>query len=278
MISLRLRRQLGLGLIYVGLAFAVFLSLMPIFWVVSTSFKLPRDFYSSPPVLIPTAPTIKHYTSIFVDYKAMDYYKNTFIIAFGNMFLILAVAVPAAYAVARYRVGGGILSFWILSQRMVPPVTLLIPLFLLFATYRLMDTFPGLILSYSALNLPLAIWMLIGFFEDFPQELQDQAMVDGCSEVQAIFRVVLPIIAPGIVVVALFIFVFSWNQLMFPLILSRVNTKPIMLLFVNMLRSPMGLMFGESCACVVLGIIPALILALFFQRYLVKGLSMGAFK
>ena len=278
MISLRLRRQLGLGLIYVGLACAIFLSLMPIFWVVSTSFKLPREFYSSPPVWIPTAPTVKHYISIFVDYGAGDYYKNTFIIASGNMFLILAVAVPAAYAVARYRVGGGIFSFWILSQRMVPPVTLVIPLFLLFATYRLMDTFPGLILSYSALNLPLAIWMLIGFFEDFPQELQDQAMVDGCSEVQAILKIVLPVIAPGIVVVALFIFVFSWNQLMFPLILSRVNTKPIMLLFVNMLRSPMGLMFGESCVCVVLGIIPALILALFFQRYLVKGLSMGAFK
>jgi multiple sugar transport system permease protein len=266
MISLRLRRQLGLGLIYVGLAFAIFLSLMPIFWVVSTSFKLPREFYSSPPVWIPTAPTVKHYISIFVDYGAGDYYKNTFIIASGNMFLILAVAVPAAYAVARYRVGGGIFSFWILSQRMVPPVALVIPLFLLFATYRLMDTFPGLILSYSALNLPLAIWMLIGFFEDFPQELQDQAMVDGCSEVQAILKIVLPVIAPGIVVVALFIFVFSWNQLMFPLILSRVNTKPIMLLFVNMLRSPMGLMFGESCVCVVLGIIPALILALFFQR------------
>lgn len=99
---LRLRRQLGLGLIYVGLAFAVLLSWMPIFWVVSISFKLPREFYSSPPVWIPTTPTLKHYVSIFVEYGAGDYYKNTFIIAFGNMFLILAVAVPAAYAVARY--------------------------------------------------------------------------------------------------------------------------------------------------------------------------------
>jgi multiple sugar transport system permease protein len=278
MIPQWLQRKITLTLTYVGLGCAVLLSLFPIYWVFITSFKIEREFYSSPPVWIPRAPTLEHYRALFNDYGAGPYFKNAIIIAFGNMILILAVAVPAAYAVARYRVGGGLFSFAVLSQRMIPPVALLIPIFLLFIRFRLIDTYPGLILAYSTFNLPLAVWMLIGFFEDFPQDLQDQAMVDGCSEIGAIRRIVLPIIAPGIVVVALFIFVASWNQLMFPLMLSRVSTRPVMMLFVNLLQSPTALLFGEASTTVVLSMIPAAILTLFFQRYLVKGLSLGAFK
>jgi multiple sugar transport system permease protein len=276
MILTYLRRRLGLIATYALLIIAVLVSLFPIYWIVATSFKVEREFMTSPLIWIPTEPTLEHYRILFSDYDALPYFKNTLIIAFGNMFLILLVAIPAAYAVARYRVGGRLFSFWILSHRMIPPVTLLIPIFILFVRLKLIDTFPGLILAYSTFNLSLAVWLLISFFEDFPQEVQDQAMVDGCSELGAIWRVVLPIVAPGIVVVALFIFIFSWNQLMFPLLLSRINTRPIMLLFVSMLRSPTHLQFGEASATVVLSIIPALFLSLFFQRYLVKGLSMGA--
>lgn len=272
------QRKITLIVTYGVLALAVMFTLFPVYWIIVTSFKIEREFYSSPPVWIPTVPTLEHYRILFSDFDAASYFVNTMIIAFGNMILILAVAIPAAYAVARYRVGGGLFSFWVLSQRMVPPVVLLIPLFLLFREFQLIDTFPGLILAYSTFNLPLGIWMLIGFFEDFPQELQDQAMIDGCSEIGAIRRIVLPIIAPGIVVVALFIFIASWNQLMFPLMLSRVETRPIMILFVNMLRSPTALLFGEASASVALSMIPAVILTLFLQRYIVKGLSLGALK
>src|SRR5207249_1356538 len=126
----------------------------------------------------------------------------------------LLLAIPAAYAVARYRVGGRLYPVWVLIQRMLPPVAVLIPLFLVYRQFRLVDTFPGLILAYGVFNLPLAVWMLIGFFEEFPRDLQDQAMVDGCSELAAVARIVLPILAPALVAVALFLFIFAWNELM----------------------------------------------------------------
>jgi multiple sugar transport system permease protein len=278
MSSIPVRRSAGLFATYVFLIAAVLVTLFPLYWIVVTSFKIETEFMSDPPVWIPGEFRLQHYQSLFDEYDAAPYFKNTAIIAVGNMALILVIAVPAAYAVARYRVGGRLFSFWILSHRMVPPVTLLIPIFIVLVSLKLIDTFPGMILAYSTFNLSLAVWLLISFFEDFPQDLQDQAMVDGCSEMGAIWRVVLPLIAPGLVVVALFIFIFSWNQLMFPLALSRMETRPIMMLFVSMLRSPTHLQFGEASATVVLSMLPAIVLSLFFQRYIVKGLAAGAFK
>lgn len=272
------RRRVAAGLIAAALAGAVGFSLLPIAWVLSTSVKLPRDFYASPPMWIPPHPTFAHYTALFSDYNAGEYYRNTLIVALGNTFLMLVIGIPAAYAVARYRVGGVALPFWMLVQRMLPPVAGLIPLFLIFQRLRFIDTYGGLILAYGAFNLPVAVWMLIGFFREFPEDLQDAAMVDGCSELGAIRRILLPLLAPAIAVVALFLFTFAWNELLFPLILSGTSTKPIMLLFVSLLQSPTGLLFGEAAGAVAISIIPAYSLALFFQRYLVRGLTQGALR
>jgi multiple sugar transport system permease protein len=257
---------------------AALISIFPVLWVLSTSFKQPREYYANPPVLVPREPTGAHYASLFADYDAGRYYRNTLVIAIGNTLLMLLVATPAAYGVARYRVGGRLLPLWMLAQRMLPPVAVLIPLFLLFRQARLIDTFPGLILAYAVFNLPLALWMLIGFFQEFPRELQDQAMVDGCSELGAVLRVVLPALAPALAAVALFLFVYAWNELMYAIVLARTETKPIMILFINLLRSPTGIMFGEASGAVVLGAIPACVLTLAFQRYLVRGLLTGALR
>lgn len=274
----RLGGVIGRGAVRLFVYLAALGSVAPILWVLSTSIKLPRDYYTSPPVLVPREPTLSHYVDLFTDYGAGQYYRNTLIIAVGNTLLMLVVAAPAAYAVARYRIGGRVFPLWILAQRMLPPVAVLIPLFLLFRQARLIDTFPGLILAYGVFNLPLAVWMLIGFFQEFPREIQDQAMVDGCSELGAVVRVVLPVLAPAFVAVALFLFVFAWNELMYAIVLARGETKPIMILFVNLLRSPTGVLFGEASGAVVLGVIPAYVLTLAFQRYLVRGLTTGAIR
>lgn len=271
-------RRVVPALIAAVLAAAVAFSLLPIVWVLSTSVKLPKDFYASPPVWIPPQPSLAHFAALFSDYNAGDYYRNTVLVALGNTLLMLVIAVPAAYSVARYRAGGAALPFWMLVQRMLPPVTVLIPLFLVFQQMRLIDTYGGLILAYGAFNLPVAVWMLIGFFRDFPPDLQDAAMVDGCTELGAVRRILLPLLAPAIVVVALFLFTFAWNELLFPLMLSGTSTKPIMLLFISLLQSPTGLLFGEAAGAVAISIIPAYMLALFFQRYLVRGLTQGALK
>jgi len=118
----------------------------------------------------------------------------------------------------------------------------------------------------------------MGFFEDFPREIQEQALVDGCSELQSLWKIVIPLILPGIIVVALFCFVFSWNELMFVMTFSRTNTKTVMKLFESLLQSPTSIMFGPAAAAAVLGVVPAFILTLFFQRYLVRGLTLGGIK
>ncbi|HEV8673331.1 MAG TPA: carbohydrate ABC transporter permease [Methylomirabilota bacterium] len=252
--------------------------LLPTLWILSTSVKAPGEYFSFPPVWIPRRPTGEHYRLLFGEYGGVQYLRNSLIISGGNTLLVLALSIPAAYALARYRVGGRALAFWILAQRMLPPIAVVIPLFLLYARLGLLDSFSGLVLAYTIFNIPLAVWLLIGFFRDFPREIQDQAMVDGCSELGAVVRVILPVIAPGVTVVALLTFTLCWNDLLLALTLTRSSTRTIMVFFTSALYAPTDVQFGSASASIVLGIIPAFVLTLCGQRYLVRGLSMGGVK
>ncbi len=252
--------------------------LLPALWIVSTSLKAPGEYFSFPPVWVPRRPTLEHYRLLLGEYGGLQALRNSLVISGGNTLLVLALSIPAAYAIARYRVGGPVLAFWILSQRMLPPIALVIPLFLLYAKLRLLDTFSGLILAYTIFNIPLAVWLLIGFFRDFPRDIQDQAMVDGCSELGSVARVVLPVIAPGVMVVALLTFTLCWNDLLLALTLTRSSTRTIMVFFTSALYAPTDVQYGSASASIVLGVVPAFVLALCGQRYLVRGLSMGGVK
>jgi len=274
----RIKKKLMTSSIYVLLIIFIVITLFPLLWLLITSIKIPKDYYASPPVWLPSQVTIEHYKVLFTTYGAGPFIKNSIIIAAGNTILVLLLGIPAAYAIARHSIGGKNFAFWILSQRMLPPVAAVIPLFMLFSKLRLIDTYTGLILTYSIFNLSFAVWMLIGFFRDTPQELYEAAMLDGCNEVQTIIKVILPIIAPGVVVVALFCFVFAWNELMFAMTFSRTNAKTLMMVIASTMQSPTGIFFGEAAGAAVIGLIPPFILTLFFQRYLVRGLSFGAVK
>jgi len=252
--------------------------LFPALWIASTSLKAPGEYFSFPPVWVPRQPTLDHYRLLLGEYGGLQYLRNSLVISGGNTLLVLALSIPAAYAIARYRVGGSVLAFWVLSQRMLPPIALVIPLFLLYAKLRLLDTFPGLILAYTIFNIPLAVWLLIGFFRDFPRDIQDQAMVDGCSELWSVARVVLPVIAPGVTVVALLTFTLCWNDLLLALTLTRSSTRTIMVFFTSALYAPTDVQYGSASASIVLGVVPAFVLALCGRRYLVRGLSMGGVK
>jgi len=269
--------------VYVLLIIAVTLALFPIAWTVSTSFKSIGEYYTYPPIWIPQNPTLANYAYI-VSTAGLDYLRNSLIIASFNLLLVLAVSIPAAYGFARFRVGGENLSFWILSQRMLPPVAVIIPFFLLFRGFELfgkqvtlLDKHLGLILVYCTFNIAFAVWLLIGFFASFPAEIEEAALIDGCSRPSAILRVVIPVIAPGIVVTALFCFIFSWNEFLFALILTREAAKTVTLQL-SQFRTPTKILWGEMSALSLITIIPILIIVVFIQRYLVKGLAFGAVK
>jgi len=264
--------------IHIVLVFVTIIMLFPLIWLVSTSFKLPVDYYSSPPVWFPSNITFNHYKTLFTTYGAIPYLKNSLIVSIANTLLVLLLSIPASYSIARLKVGGNQLSFWFLSQRMLPPVASLIPLFILFSKIRLLDNYLSLIIAYTIFNLPFAIWMLIGFIQEIPRELEEAAALDGCTEIQVLWRIILPLVLPGLVVISLFCFLFAWNELMFAITFTRRNTKTLMVLLASTMQSPTGMFFGEAAAAAIIGVTPSFVLTMFLQRYLVRGLTLGAVK
>ncbi len=255
-------------LIIITLAF-----LFPLLWMFSTSIKTQAEYFTYPPVWIPSHPTLEHYRYI-VSTTGLNAVRNSLIVASVNVALVMAVSIPAAYAIARFRIGGHNFSFWVLSQRMLAPIAVILPLFLLFSQLKLIDTHPALILGYTSFNVAFAVWLLIGFFEEFPTEIEDAGLVDGCSRWGVLFRVTLPIVAPGLVVTALFCFVFAWNEFLFALILTRQSaaTIPVQL---AAFQAPTKILWGEMSAFATVGILPPMVFAFLLQRYLVRGLAVG---
>ena len=267
------RQHLERFLVYAALIVLTGLFLFPLLWMLSTSIKTQADYFTYPPVWIPRQPTLEHYRYI-VSTTGLGAVRNSLIIAGANVALVMLVSIPAAYAIARFRVGGHNFSFWVLSQRMLAPIAVILPLFLLFSRLDLVDKHIALILGYTTFNTAFAVWLLIGFFEEFPTEIEDAGLVDGCSRWGVLFRVTLPIVSPGLVVTALFCFIFAWNEFLFALILTRqaAVTIPVQL---AQFQAPTKILWGEMSAYATIGILPPMVFAFLLQRYLVRGLAVG---
>ena len=251
--------------------------LFPIIMIVVTSLKTRVDAMAMPPVWI-FKPTFANYTEIFSMYDFALYFKNSIIAASVSTLVAVVLGAPAAYVLARYKFRAKEnLAFWILSQRMTPAIAAIIPLFILLRTVSLLDTLVGLIIVYTTFNLPFLIWMMRGFFEDLPIELEESAMVDGCSRYGAFFRISLVLAAPGLAAAAIFTFLFTWNEFLFALILTgtRARTMPVA---VQLFMRETGIDWTHMCAAAVVMMIPMLIFTMFIQRYLVRGLTFGAVK
>lgn len=252
-------------------------TLFPVLWVLVTSLKQPADYFSDPPVWVPSHLTGSHYVDLFEVNRGGHYLTNSVIIGVSCTALTLLVAIPAAYVIGTSRTAGSErASFLVLSQRTLPPVVLLIPLFLLLNEANLLDTHIGLILAFATFNVPFGIWLLKGFFAEFPREVQEQALVDGLSEFGSVCRIVLPMIAPGLVVVALFAFLGAWNELMLSIAFTSGNSGTMTKLLSSLLQAPSGAEFGAAAATAVVSMAPAVALTLAGQRYLVRGLTAGS--
>jgi multiple sugar transport system permease protein len=250
--------------------------LFPVYWLFMISFKTPDEIYHVPPVWYPASLQFSNYIVLFKDGDVMAI-GNSLIVASVSTVLALVFGTICAYSLARFRTGGDNLAMWILSQRMIPPIAIVFPIFLLYVALGWVDTYIGLILLYTAFNLPYVIWMMRGYVADIPIELEESALVDGCSRWRVLRKVVFPMARTGMVATAVFTFVFAWNDFIFALVLTRteVITFPVQLTHYFGGQSNF---WAKIAAMSVLGTLPIFIAVTVMQRFLVRGISLGAVK
>ncbi len=274
--SRRTRRKLSVAFAYLILITAMLLILLPLLWIFLTSIKTANLAYKLPPVWIFT-PTLENYKHLVTEVEFPRYFLNSTIVALATTFLALALGSFTAYSISRFKTGGDGFRGWIFNNRTMPPIAILIPLFLLSNSFGLFDTHAVLIIPYLSFLLPFAIWMLIGFFDAVPREMEEAALVDGATRLQALRYVTMPIAAPGIAATGILCFLFSWNEFLLALILTGNNTRTLPVAVANFLTH-VGVYIGGLSAATMVMIIPVMILAFSIRGYLVRGLSLGAVK
>jgi multiple sugar transport system permease protein len=272
----RLRRDMPLILTHAILIFASLVVLLPILWVVRTSLANRLIAYKIPPVWIFT-PTLENYKVIFEKYPFQQYFFNSLFISAVASLVALILGSLAAYSIARFRTGDPILRLSMLSTQMLPPITLVIPIFLLARVFHLWDSRLGVILAYLSFNLPYTVWILIGFFLSIPVDLEEAAMIDGCSRVQALWRVTIPVALPGLLAAGVFNFILNWNEFLFALILTGRDTRTLPVAIAS-LWTQQGVQIGAVSAATVLVIVPVVLLTLIIQKSLVRNLTFGSIK
>jgi multiple sugar transport system permease protein len=264
------------------LAYLGFL-LLPLYWVAITSIKPQDDLLVDPPIWWPAQPTTLHYTTALNSFRGWTGLENSLIIASATTVLAVAIGTAAAYSMARFRTGGKHLAFWFLSQRLMPPVAIIIPVFLLYSRYSeewvgisLVDTRIGLILLYTVFALPFTVWMMYAYFRQMPAELEEAALVDGCSRIQALWKIAWPLAAPGIISAAAFAFILSWTEFLFAQVLSRTHAITLPVALAGIITGFQGNQYGEASALTMVSLVPAVALGILIQRHLVRGLTLGA--
>jgi multiple sugar transport system permease protein len=271
-----LKKYLTLSLNYIYLLIMLLFFAGPLVWLLLTSFKLPKE------VFLPTLPsklTVMNYAGVFKDYEIHKFYWNSVSVTLVSTIVPTFLGTIAAYAYNRFQFFLKQQSFiMVLLIRIFPPVVLLLPLYLMFSRWGILDTKLALMLGYIPINIPLVIWIMEGFFRELPRELEEAASIDGSGRFRTLIRIVIPLATPGIAVSALFCFLTAWKEFFFALIVTsspKSQTLPILLTFM-VLRY--GIRWDYMAAAGILYIIPIIFAAIFMQKYLIRGLTYGAVK
>ena len=265
--------------VYVIAIGSVLITLVPILWLILTSFRPLLEITSPRLILLPRAPTLQNYIDVFTRYKTTDYLSNSIIVSLGVVATNLVIGPPAAYALARFRFRGERLILgMIIVFRMIPVVTAMIPLFIVFSVLGLLNTYAGLIVAHTAFKLPVTIWVLRGFFMEVPKELDDSARVDGCSTFGTFLRIALPLVKPGLAATAVLAFLWTWNDLIVTLILSTSDRTVMLPLGLTKFVLEYGVDWGPMTAAGVIVFLPTLVFIFVAERYLVGGLTLGGVK
>lgn len=280
----------GKRAIYYGvMIFAALLALFPMFWLVSKSFQQPFEWFVRPVVWISQHPSLDSYNAIFglpapsitvvggVLVPSFLAFRNSLLVAVGTTLLAVAIGYLGAYSISRYKTGGAMTYFFVLTSRMLPPVAVVIPLLVFFQTLSLVDTIYGMVLVYLGVNVAFVIWIVRGFIDDVPKEVEEAAALDGVRKWAIPFRIILPLIKGGLAASALFVFILSWTEFGVALIITQYNstTIPVQLFKYEFGGGPA---LGPMSALSVVAVIPVIILGYLIQKQLVRGLSMGSIR
>jgi len=277
--SLQAEKKKRNWIIFIVLLLGIIVINFPIIWIFFTSIK-PKEFIESTTPVWLFKPNFAHYAGLFShegEFNFFLYFSNSLIISISATFLAMFIAYPAAYSIARYRTLGDNYSFFVLSIRMIPPIIFIIPISILFALYRLTDTRIGIILIYLTFNIPFACWIIKSFIEDIPEDLERAAYMDGYSHLQVMTKIIFPLTKSAVAAVAIICFIFSWNEFLFALILSFIKSVTLTAGAAQFVTG-YGIRWGMISAATVIAIIPTIIVGLIGQRFLVRGLTMGAVK
>ena len=271
----KLKRSVKTILFAVLILIIVVPVLFPLYFVLISSFKNMAQVYIMPPKLFGFKPILDNYIYIFKTQHYGTYMINSAVVAIGSTALSLLLGVPAAYAIARYKMSRA--NTAILTARLLPNISILLPYYFIFSKLRMIDTYGVLILSHMVLSLPLIVWIMVGFFSDIPLELEEAAIVDGCTRQRCFKDVLLPISTPGLVTCSTLSFLGSWNNFQFALILSgeKTRTLPVSLQY---FVSGADIRWGRMLAATIVVIVPTIILTMVLQKYIVQGMTAGAVK
>lgn len=254
--------------------------LLPFIWMFIVSIAEAHSQFVRELEYIPSRPTLQNYLQVFEVMPFARFFMNSMLVAVAVVLLTLSVSVTAAYAFARFQFPGRkIMILAMLLVYMLPSIVLLVPLLVIFKTLNMINTYQSLILAETTHAVPFAVWLLVGAFAALPRELEESALVDGCTPFQALLRIVLPLSLPGIIAAGLFVFIASWNNFLFAFMFTsgeEVRTLPVVTRF--FVQGEADFHWGIIMACAVMTTLPVAILFLFFQRYLIRGLTAGSVK
>jgi multiple sugar transport system permease protein len=274
---LLLKNQIKNVLVYFVLLIVSIISLFPIFWTILASFKYTTDIFLIPPVWI-FKPTLENYIAVFERQPFLKYMFNSFITAGVATLLSTVLGILAGYSFARFRFPGkNILFFGILITRMFPLMAILIPLYIQFWKYNMLDTHMALILVYTARCVGYATWMMEGIFLTIPREMEESAMIDGCSRLGALIRVILPIAKAGLASFIILNYIYLWNDFLIAAILTGNNARTLPVAITSFFAE-FKFEWGPACAGSTIVMLPPIIMAFLFSRHIIKGMIMGAVK
>jgi multiple sugar transport system permease protein len=273
----RSRSARGTALRVAVVVLAIVVSLLPIVWIVLTAFKPREDWIADPPVWIPSEPTLENFNQMWTDGGGSALLNSITIVGAATA-LAMVLGCLAAFSFSRFRTGGRHIVGWILSIKFLPPIVFAVPLLIMFTDLGLYDRWLGLVLLYATFQLPFVVWMMKGFFDEIPREIEESARVDGCSWMGVLFRFAIPLSAPGLVATTVLTFVFGWAEFLLPLIFSNQELFPLTVQLSSYFSEAHGLQWGPQAALAVLGMAPMIVAAFAIQKYLIRGMTFGAVK